>query len=309
MMNELLKNTILIVDDEKSNFALLTHVLGEKYTVYTAKDGASAIEKATELTPDLILLNIFMPDMSGYDVLGALKKQDATREIPIIFITNNSSAEEEEEALSYNAVDYICKPLRPNIVKLRVRSQIRIVNQIRTIERLSMTDQLTEIPNRRSFDSRISMEWRRAIREKTSISLLMLDVDRFKAYNDAYGHQQGDMVLKAVAQSIESDLKRPGDFAARWGGEEFVALLANTDLNGALEVAERIRANIEKLNITNEKCSNTPPITISIGVECQTPDHNASLSKFISAADHALYQAKAAGRNRVCKAASSPENR
>jgi diguanylate cyclase (GGDEF)-like protein len=235
-------------------------------------------------------------------VLAALKKQEATREIPIIFITGLSSAEEEEKALSYNAVDYINKPFRPNIVKLRIRNQIRNVNQVRTIKRLSMTDQLTEIPNRRSFDERLSMEWRRAIREKTPISLLMLDIDKFKTYNDQYGHQKGDIVLRAVAKSIEQDLRRPGDFAARWGGEEFVALLANTDQPGAVEVAERIRVSVEQLHIACESSDAAAPVTISIGVETLIPDTNSSLDLFISAADTALYEAKAAGRNRICTA-------
>jgi diguanylate cyclase (GGDEF)-like protein len=303
-MDEMAKNSILIVDDEKANLVLLTRILGEKYSVYTAKDGAAGVRKATELVPDLILLDIIMPDISGYEVLAMLKKQEATRMIPVIFITGLTSGDEEEKALAYNAADFINKPFRPNVVKLRVRNQIRIVNQIRTIERLSMTDQLTEIPNRRSFDSRLNMEWRRAIREKTDISLLMLDIDKFKSYNDIYGHQQGDVILRAVAQSIQRDLKRPGDFAARWGGEEFAALLATTDMMGALDVAERIRANVEKLNIVNDSCSDMPPITISIGAESMSPDKDSSLDKFISAADDALYRAKAAGRNRVCRARS-----
>lgn len=301
-MDDIVKNSILVVDDEKANLVFLTRVLGEKYAIYTAKDGASGIRKAAELVPDLIMLDILMPDMSGYDVLNELKKQDATRDIPVIFITAMSSDDEEEKALSYNAVDYINKPFKPNVVKLRVRNQIRIVNQVRTIERLSMTDQLTEIPNRRSFDSRLTMEWRRAIREKKYISLLMLDVDKFKAYNDTYGHQQGDNVLRAVAKSLEQDMMRPGDFAARWGGEEFAAVLACTDLNGAMQVAERIRANIEALRITVPGTSDVAPVTISIGVESMMPDQNSSLDLFISAADNALYAAKKAGRNRVCGA-------
>jgi diguanylate cyclase (GGDEF)-like protein len=299
-MDNMIQNSILIVDDEKSNLILLTRILGEKYNLYTAKDGESAIKKAVELTPDLIILDIIMPDMTGYEVLNALRKQEATRNIPIIIMTGLNSDDEEERALSYNAVDYINKPLRPNIVKLRIRNHIRNVNQIRTIERLSMTDPLTEIPNRRSFDNRLGMEWRRAIREKTPISLMMLDLDKFKTYNDAYGHQQGDAVLRAVAKAVESGLRRPGDFAARWGGEEFIALLANTDMTGALKVAERIRANVEQLHLNNEKCAGVHQITVSIGVESLIPDQNSSLDLLISAADNALYEAKAAGRNCVC---------
>jgi diguanylate cyclase (GGDEF)-like protein len=165
-----------------------------------------------------------------------------------------------------------------------------------------MTDQLTELPNRRNFDNRLNMEWRRAIREKTPISLLMVDVDKFKDYNDTYGHQQGDLLLKAVAKTIDKNLKRPADFAARWGGEEFAALLANTNAPGAQEVAERIRADVEKINFTCQQCSDTAPVTISIGAATMVPVPADSLDLFISAADDALYQAKRTGRNKVCAA-------
>jgi len=164
--------------------------------------------------------------------------------------------------------------------------------QYKLLERISMTDQLTDIPNRRNFDNKLNLEWRRAIREKSPISLLMLDVDWFKMYNDTYGHQRGDAVLKSVAKSIEQAVKRSGDFVARWGGEEFAVLLPNTNFKGALEIAEFIRLNIENLNT----------ITISIGVNTQIPEQDSSLNNFISAADNALYNAKKMGRNRVCGA-------
>ncbi|MDR3012702.1 MAG: diguanylate cyclase [Chitinispirillales bacterium] len=303
-MIEMIRNSILVVDDEKANLLLLSRILDEKYDVYTAKDGASAIKKAAELLPDLILLDIVMPDMSGYEVLDALKRQSVTRAIPVIFVTKLSSPDEEEKALSYNAVDYITKPFRPNIIKLRIRTQIRSVNQIRTIERLSMTDQLTEIPNRRSFDNRMNVEWRTSIRETSPIGILMLDIDRFKNYNDTYGHQQGDKVLYAVAKCIEKSLTRPRDFAARWGGEEFSALLPNTDLGGAEEVAERIRVNVEQLKIPCEKCPDgmASSVTISVGAASVIPDNDSSLDRFISLADNALYEAKRTGRNKVCLA-------
>jgi len=162
--------------------------------------------------------------------------------------------------------------------------------QYEQIEHLSKTDQLTGIPNRREFDGKLSMEWRRAIRDRQPVSFLMLDVDKFKDYNDTYGHQRGDAVLKAVAKCVEHAVKRPGDFAARWGGEEFSVLLSNTDSAGALKIAKSIRARVE------EETS----VTVSVGVNTQTPEQNSSLDGFISAADNALYDAKRQGRNRVC---------
>jgi len=167
--------------------------------------------------------------------------------------------------------------------------------QYKLLEHISMTDQLTEIPNRHSFDSRLNLEWRRAMREKLPISFLMLDVDKFKIYNDAYGHQEGDAILKAVAKCIEQTVRRPGDLIARWGGEEFTVLLPNTNFQGALKVAEAIRSNIERSTV----------VTISIGVNTQIPEQNSSVDKFISAADNALYKAKEMGRNRVCATAGS----
>jgi len=164
--------------------------------------------------------------------------------------------------------------------------------QRKLLEHISMTDQLTNIPNRRNFDNRLNMEWRRAIRDQLPLSFLMLDIDKFKMYNDTYGHQEGDAILKAVAKSLEQSVKRSGDLAARWGGEEFAVLLPNTNSHGASVVAETIRANVEKSTV----------VTISIGVNTQIPEQNNSLDHFISAADNALYKAKEMGRNRVCLA-------
>jgi diguanylate cyclase (GGDEF)-like protein len=292
------KNSILIVDDEMSNLMVLTHILGSEYTIYTAKSGANAIEKAREFKPDLILLDIVMPEMDGYEVLGALRKTDETCRIPIIFITGLSSNEDEEKGLSLDAADYISKPLNSKIVKLRVRNQIQIINQLRTIEHLSMIDQLTGIPNRRSFDERLNIEWKHAIRENRPISILIIDIDKFKTYNDVYGHQQGDVVLQKVAGTIQRSLKRPTDLATRWGGEEFVILLPETDLEGGLEVAEHIRENIEQEKIPCADGS-TPRVTVSIGVNTQYPTQGSPTESFFSNADKALYVAKELGRNRV----------
>ena len=307
-MNDINKNSLLIVDDEKSNLKVLTHILSPEYTVYTAKNGADAIEKAKEFLPDVILLDIIMPEMDGYDVLRTLKKIDETKEIPVIFITGLNSAEDEEKGLAFEAVDYICKPFSAAIVKLRVRNQVQIVNQIRTIERLSLTDQLTGIPNRRSFDRRLNLEWARAIRDKTFLSFLMIDIDNFKNYNDTYGHQQGDVALRTMSEILTQSLKRRSDFIARWGGEEFSVLLSNTTLEGTLDVAEEIRACVEDSVIP---CSDgsTTKITISIGVNALIPTQDSVLEIFIAGADEALYTAKKSGRNKVIALAEEESSR
>jgi len=294
------KNNLLIVDDENANLKVLTHILGSEYTIYTATNGVNAIQKAKELRPDLILLDILMPEMDGYETLSTIKRTEEIHNIPIIFITGLDSVEDEEKGLSLEAADYITKPFSAPIVKLRVRNQIQIVNQLRTIERLSMIDQLTNIPNRRSFDIRLNVEWKQSIREKMPISLLMMDLDEFKSLNDTYGHQQGDLVLKKVADVLNTALRRPADFTARWGGEEFIVLLPNTRLEGALEVAEKIRGDVEKTPIVFPDGKEIN-ITISIGVASDAPDKTSSMDALISNSDKALYLAKEAGRNRVMR--------
>jgi diguanylate cyclase (GGDEF)-like protein len=292
------KNSILIVDDEQSNLKVLTHILSSEYLLYTAKNGVNALEKANELLPDLILLDIVMPEMDGFEVLAKLKENDKTKQIPVIIITGLSSSEDEEKGLALRASDYISKPFSASIVKLRVHNQIQIVNQLRTIERLSLIDQLTGLPNRRSFDSRIHTGWKLAIREPSPISILMIDVDKFKTYNDTYGHQQGDEVLKAVARVFSSVLHRQTDFTARWGGEEFAVLLSSTDEKSALYIAEQLRSEVENTDIPCADGSITK-VTISIGVKTEIKKKKSSLARFIEAADMALYKAKENGRNRA----------
>jgi diguanylate cyclase (GGDEF)-like protein len=292
------KNSLLIVDDEEINLKVLIHILGSDYIIYTATNGANALAKAREHKPDLVLLDILMPEMDGYETLAELRKNEDTQDIPVIFITGLDTIEDEERGLSHNAVDYISKPFGAPIVKLRVRNQIQIINQFRTINHLSMIDQMTNIPNRRSFDERLHVEWNRAVREHMPISLLMIDVDKFKNYNDTYGHQQGDIVLQTVAKIFSQAAKRSGDSAARWGGEEFVVLLPNTMMPGALEIAERIRANVEAVVIPCIEGSTTK-VTISIGVNARLPVPGDPIDTFISNADKALYEAKTQGRNRV----------
>ena len=303
-MEKAIKGKVLIVDDEKANIITLTYILSSEYTIYAAKNGEDGIELAEKYLPDVILLDILMPEMDGYEVFFALKSSEKTRDIPVIFITALSKDGDEEKGLALGAADYITKPFSPTVVKLRLGNQIKMLDQMRVIEQLSLTDQLTGIPNRRSFDARLNTEWGRAIREGTPISILMIDVDKFKNYNDTYGHQQGDIALQSFAKAFAGVFKRHSDFAARWGGEEFVALLTNTDEAGALDVAEQIRKMAEDMEIP---CLNrlAAKITVSIGVHTRTNENSCTVDKFISGADEALYAAKNKGRNRVCHFSAS----
>ena len=297
-MEEDCKNSILIVDDEKVNLKILSYILGADYKIYTAQSGTSAIEKAREYRPDLILLDIIMPGKDGYETLCEMKQCEILQNTPIIFITGLNSEEEEEKGLALNAADYIAKPFSSTIVKLRVQHQIKIINQFRTIELLSLTDSLTQLPNRRCFDERFKLEWKLAIREKNPISILMLDLDNFKNINDTYGHQVGDIVLQKIAEVFPKMVKRPCDLSARWGGEEFIIMLVNTPKEGALHVSENIRDAVEKLEFILENKEKIN-ITVSIGVNSLFPKVGCCEQEFFGGADKALYKAKAAGRNKV----------
>lgn len=294
------RRRILVVDDEVNNIDALCQILMPLYDVIVAKNGCSAIQKAKQYMPDIILLDIIMQDITGFEVISDLKSSDETRKIPIIFITGLSNNDDEEKGLMLGAVDYITKPFRDSIVKARVHTHLQNVEYINTIERLCMVDTLTNIPNRRGFDNRMLMEWGRAAREKKAISILMFDVDHFKKYNDTYGHLQGDTLLKAISSIFKQSLLRPADFVSRWGGEEFSVILTDTDMEGALQVAERIRKNIEHSYVPCADGTKTN-VTISIGINTEVPlyDKGKGIEDFINKADKALYNAKSTGRNRV----------
>ena len=297
-MEETNKTKILIIDDEHSNILALVEILGAEFEIFFQRNGAAGIKAAFELLPDIILLDILMPEMDGYEVLTKLKQAELTRDIPVIFITGLREIEDEKKGFILGAVDYITKPFISEIVELRVKSQAKIVEQMKKIEHLSMTDQLTGLPNRRCFDTRFNSDWGRALREQTPISVLIMDVDNFKKYNDSFGHQQGDFALQSFGKVISKTLKRPGDFAARWGGEEFIVLLPDTNASGAIYIAEEIRRNIEEMTIPSDD-EKAAKITVSIGVN--TREHGDSDDKkvFFIRADDALYASKEKGRNTV----------
>jgi len=294
------KLSILVVDDEKSNIVVINHILGDKYNLFVAKSGEAAIKVAHESHPDLILLDVVMPDMNGFQVLSELKKSDMTRNIPVIFITGQNSSEDEVKGLKLGAADYITKPIVDIILEARIHTHMQNIEQMRTIRRMSTTDELTGLPNRRYFNDQINREWNRSIRETSWISLLLIDIDRFKIYNDTYGHQQGDALLQAAARIFKGALKRTPDVIARWGGEEFAMLLPRTASDGAVDVAERIRDSFERLFVPLPDGTPTNA-TLSIGINSEQPIINElPASGFISKADKALYLAKKTGRNRVC---------
>lgn len=292
--------SILIVDDEKSNIDVLSGILRPHYKVYIAKSGTEAVKRAKANKPDLILLDIIMPEMDGFEVLSIMKEDDVTRDIPIIFITGLNSVNDEERGFFLGAVDYITKPFNHSIVKARVKNHLQIVKQMRTIERLGLIDALTEIPNRRSFNSKLKSSWETAIKTNSPISLIAIDVDDFKKYNDKYGHPQGDALLFNISQVMKKSLFRGTDFIARIGGEEFSVLLPNTDLQGAVETAKRIHCNVYKTKICNSRDNTISSCTVSIGVSSICPNQDSDIKLFVERSDELLYTAKENGKNRVC---------
>lgn len=291
--------TLLIVDDEKQNRTLLTELLQDDYQIILAKNGVQALERAQSHVPDLILLDVLMPEMDGLAVIRALKAADATRHIPVIFVSALDTPDDEERGLDLGAVDYVAKPFHPPIVRARVRNHLQAVHQRRLLEQLALIDSLTEIPNRRRFTEVYEREWRRCMRNQRPLSLIMLDVDLFKRYNDTHGHAAGDMVLKQVARAIQSALKRPADFAARFGGEEFVVVLPDIDAANGWQMAERIRLGVEAEHIPYPESDAGPWLTISLGGATLVPSGVEVDARLFDEADRVLYEAKGNGRNRA----------
>lgn len=293
---------ILIADDERFNLNILVNILKSDYKIIIAKDGKQTIERAISNLPDLILLDVMMPEMNGYDVCKNLKENEVTKDIPIIFITAMKEEGDEAKGFDLGAADYITKPFRPPIVMARVKAQLKMKWQADTLRQMAGMDVLTEIPNRQRFENIFDMEWKRAVRKKTPLSVAYIDIDFFKKYNDEYGHGCGDTCLKEVAQDLVKTAKRPADFVARFGGEEFIAIFPETDISGAMTIAENMRRNIELLKIPHAPSAPLDYVTVSIGVNSVFPSggfSDSALVSIISDADKMLYKAKEEGRNQV----------
>ncbi len=293
------RQKILIVDDERFNINVLVELLKPEHKTTVAKNGRQALERVLMGTPpDLILLDVMMPGMDGYEVIHKLKDNEKTKNIPVIFITALSQTSDEAKGFDLGAVDYITKPFQPTIVKARVNTHLRLKRKSDLLESLVALDGLTEIPNRRRFDETLDLEWKRAIRNNNLLSLVLMDIDHFKLYNDNYGHAAGDVCLKKVARSIEKVPQRPADLVARYGGEEFVAVLPETDGEGATQIAEQMREAVFSLGVTHEFSSASDVVTISLGVATIYPVVEIDQKYLIEQADKGLYDAKEEGRNR-----------
>ena len=294
------KQSVLIVDDQPTNIKVLANLLKGDYAIRVANSGQKALEIARGMqAPDLILLDIMMPDMDGYAVCRELKNDAATSRIPVIFITALDEAAEETKGLDLGAVDYIRKPFHPDIVKARVRNHMNLKVKTDLLEEMSHLDGLTQIANRRFMDTSLARELNRLARSANPLGLLMLDIDFFKPYNDHYGHGKGDECLVRVAATLQQTVQRPSDLLARYGGEEFVVILPETDRRGVEMIAEALRTAVAALELPHGFSEVAGHVTISVGGVAVPTVADETAQSLLKKADLALYAAKRQGRNRV----------
>jgi len=302
---EVAKPKVLIIDDQRFNLITLHELLRDRYQTMVAVSGEQGLKAAVANKPDLVLLDIEMPEMNGYEVCRRLRENPATGQIPIIFITALTDAADEARGLELGAVDYITKPFNHVIVKARVQTHLRLKMQADLLERYAFNDALTGLANRRAFDERLALEWSRAQRYQRPLSVVMIDIDHFKLYNDHYGHGAGDACLSDVARVIKSQVTRHSDMAARYGGEEFLLILPETEEAGAVALAEQVRAALDNRALPHAASKVCDHVTLSLGAASQIPDGETSVSALLERADQALYRAKTGGRNRVAAASAA----
>lgn len=293
------KQKILIVDDDPVSSNLLYELLHDDNDVFMAATGARALELAEAESVDLILLDIMLPDTNGYTLCQELKKNVKTAVTPIIFISARTETDDEVCGFKAGAVDYITKPISAPIMLARVKTHLELKRYRDLLEDLSNIDGLTGIANRRRFDSALSHEWSRSMRAGSELSLIILDIDYFKEYNDLYGHATGDACIKKIAQTLRSGLLRKTDLAARYGGDEFACILTETDAKGAENVALNLHKSIKNLGIRHMHEAARGTVSTSMGVATAVPSAGFQMMTLLEAADSCLYKAKNEGRDQV----------
>ena len=296
------KPKLLVVDDQPINIQVMHQVFGADYQVFMATNGEQALSICQTNPPDLVLLDVVMPGMDGFEVCSQLKATPATRDIPVIFVTAHSDAAQETHGLSVGAVDFISKPVNPAVVRARVKTHLTLKFQSDLLRNLVFLDGLSGVYNRRYFDQQLGVEWARAARSNSPLSLIMVDVDHFKLYNDRYGHQAGDDCLRQVALALKSGLRRPADLVARYGGEEFACILPDTGFEDALAIAQDMERMVRARNIHHALSTFDGVVTASLGLGTRINPAAGDAAALVGLADAQLYQAKQTGRGRVCGA-------
>jgi diguanylate cyclase (GGDEF)-like protein len=315
------RSNILLVDDNPAMIQVMGKILSGLGQLCFATSGEAALRQAQKSPPDLILLDAEMPGMSGFQVCEAIKEDPALCEIPVIFVTAHSGMEFELAGFDRGAVDFIAKPISEPLLAARVKTQLRLKQLTDELRRVSSVDALTELANRRSFVDALDREWRRGARDGQPISLLLIDVDHFKLFNDRYGHPAGDGALRAVASALRRSCMRPADLVARYGGEEFVILLPQTARLGAEHVARLAIQTVNALRIPHADSKTAEWLTVSVGVgyfdessegwgvddkgarvEAQRSGRDPFIpQQLVACADQALYHAKLSGRARASR--------
>jgi len=311
---------VLLVDDQVMVAEGIRRMLQSESDIafHYCADPSKAVQMATELQPTIILQDLIMPEIDGYTLVSNYRQNKETSNIPIIVLSTKENPNDKSTAFESGASDYLVK--LPDKIELIARIRAHTKNYLTQLERdqafialgelqkqlkssnaelqkLSCQDGLTGIANRRRFDSFIQKEFLRSAREGTTLSLILIDIDYFKLYNDNYGHLMGDDSLHKVAQALQRAVQRPADLVARYGGEEFAVILPNTAATGALNMAESLRLMVESLEIPHAYSPLCDIVTISMGIACKVAVETSSPSELIAIADEALYEAKNAGRN------------
>lgn len=290
---------ILIVDDEISNVEIIYAALGDDYEISFATSGEEALEVARLTQPDLVLLDVVMPGMQGFEVCQRLKEDPLLADIPVIFTTGLGNVEDEVRGLSLGAIDYVTKPIQPMILRNRVRNHIELKQLRDRLALMAVTDALTGLHNRRKLDGLLSSAVNSPAAEGSWLSIIMIDVDFFKQFNDTYGHETGDRCLHMVASALSRAMRQASGYTARYGGEEFACVLPGSDLERAMEIAGDIRRHVGQLAIPHEGSQVQPYVTISMGVAAALIRAGMQPGLWIRAADQQLYLAKAAGRDQI----------
>lgn len=293
------RGRVLVVDDQPVNLQLMAEVLREMCDVLVATSGARALEIAALGGVDLILLDVMMPEMDGIEVCARLRADPRTRDIPVIFVSGRGEVQDETRGFDAGGVDYIIKPVSGPLVCARVRTHLDLKIARDSLERMALVDGLTGIPNRRRFDSVLPSEWRRAARTGNPLTLILLDVDHFKQFNDAWGHVQGDECLRAVAAVLAAECQRAPDLVARYGGEEFALVLPETTAAGAADVVRSLLKGIGRLQFAGTDPGVPARVSLSGGAVTLVPAVDGKAADALNLADQLLYDAKAAGRRRV----------
>ena len=290
---------VLVVEDNELERQLIRHRLRpDRVAMLEAADGSSGLELARSTLPDLILLDLDLPDLSGFEVIHQLKEDPATRSIPVIFISAFGSTEAKVRALDLGAIDFVTKPFDPAELRARLRVAFRLKFQQDLLEKQAHLDALTGLANRLALRERLEAEWSACRRRAAPLSLLILDVDHFKRVNDHFGHASGDHALRRVAEALRV-VARTSDLVARYGGEEFVLLAPDCDLIGALGLAERAREQVEALRIVFEVTPHALSASVGVATAAGLAPDDPEPDALFDRADRALYEAKASGRNAV----------